>query len=339
MTVSRSPISRRLASPTPSSPRWADPDEPVTAPPVDDERSDDLDTPLPPSERLAARRPAAAAPATDHPAPPSSRPVDAGEPEDERDDERLTDFDDFLYDADELYDPAEPAGAAAARGAARVGARRAPARRAARRAAAAPAARRRRRGPARPTGAARSARAPDPRQGPARSRRSQRAAAGRAAARSAAAMPQSQPPQGPRGGGLGPRRRGGGLPAVSRRRLVGLAHTLRATHDVRETHRRPGRVLRRLVAAMLAIGALDAPPSPAATRARPALTLRQAVGQHMIFAYDGLEPAAGAAPPDRARRGGRRDPLRAQRALRRPGARGDAQPAGDPPARAACARR
>jgi len=48
-------------------------------------------------------------------------------------------------------------------------------------------------------------------------------------------------------------------------------------------------MLRHLVAAMLAIGALDAP-APAASSAAPALTLRQAVGQHMIFAYDGLQP-------------------------------------------------
>jgi beta-N-acetylhexosaminidase len=48
-------------------------------------------------------------------------------------------------------------------------------------------------------------------------------------------------------------------------------------------------MLKHLVAAMLAIGALDAP-SPAAGTAAPALTLRQAVGQHMIFAYDGLQP-------------------------------------------------
>ena len=48
-------------------------------------------------------------------------------------------------------------------------------------------------------------------------------------------------------------------------------------------------MLKHLVAAMLAIGALDTP-SPATSSAAPALTLRQAVGQHMIFAYDGLQP-------------------------------------------------
>jgi len=48
-------------------------------------------------------------------------------------------------------------------------------------------------------------------------------------------------------------------------------------------------MFKHLVAAMLAIGALDAP-SVAGTAAAPALTLRQAVGQHMIFAYDGLQP-------------------------------------------------
>lgn len=48
-------------------------------------------------------------------------------------------------------------------------------------------------------------------------------------------------------------------------------------------------MLKHFVAAMLAIGALDAPPVPGSNVA-PALTLRQAVGQHMIFAYDGLQP-------------------------------------------------
>lgn len=51
-------------------------------------------------------------------------------------------------------------------------------------------------------------------------------------------------------------------------------------------------MLSRLVAALLAIGALQEPPpshsSARASAAPPALTLRQAVGQHMIFAYDGL---------------------------------------------------
>jgi len=48
-------------------------------------------------------------------------------------------------------------------------------------------------------------------------------------------------------------------------------------------------MFKHLVAAMLAIGALDAP-SVTQTQAAPALTLRQTVGQHMIFAYDGLQP-------------------------------------------------
>ena len=55
-------------------------------------------------------------------------------------------------------------------------------------------------------------------------------------------------------------------------------------------------MLSRLVAALLAIGALEEPQpqrsSARASGAAPALTLRQAVGQHMIFAYDGLTPPA-----------------------------------------------
>ena len=55
-------------------------------------------------------------------------------------------------------------------------------------------------------------------------------------------------------------------------------------------------MLSRLVAALLAIGALEEPtPSHSSARASaaaPALTLRQAVGQHMVFAYDGLTPPA-----------------------------------------------
>ena len=55
-------------------------------------------------------------------------------------------------------------------------------------------------------------------------------------------------------------------------------------------------MLSRLVAALLAIGALEEPqPQRSSARASgtaPALTLRQAVGQHMIFAYDGLTPPA-----------------------------------------------
>ncbi len=49
-------------------------------------------------------------------------------------------------------------------------------------------------------------------------------------------------------------------------------------------------MLRFLVAAMLALGVLG-PPTVAGSADAPALTLRQAVGQHMIFAYDGLQPA------------------------------------------------
>jgi beta-N-acetylhexosaminidase len=48
-------------------------------------------------------------------------------------------------------------------------------------------------------------------------------------------------------------------------------------------------VLKLLVAAMLGIGALG-PPTVAGSTAAPALTLRQAVGQHMIYAYDGPAP-------------------------------------------------
>ena len=55
-------------------------------------------------------------------------------------------------------------------------------------------------------------------------------------------------------------------------------------------------MLSRLVAALLSIGALEEPlperSSARASAAAPALTLRQAVGQHMIFAYDGLTPPA-----------------------------------------------
>ena len=63
--------------------------------------------------------------------------------------------------------------------------------------------------------------------------------------------------------------------------------------------------------------------------------VRQAVGQHMVFAYDGLTAAGRVAAADRAGRGRRRDPLRAQRPLGRAGACDDAQPAGDPPPRGA----
>lgn len=48
-------------------------------------------------------------------------------------------------------------------------------------------------------------------------------------------------------------------------------------------------MLKHFLAAILAIGALEAPPVAHGSSA-PALTLRQAVGQHMIFAYDGLQP-------------------------------------------------
>lgn len=51
-------------------------------------------------------------------------------------------------------------------------------------------------------------------------------------------------------------------------------------------------MLSHLVAATLSLYAFDQPPaaSAAARAATPALTLRQAVGQHMIFAYGGLDP-------------------------------------------------
>ena len=48
-------------------------------------------------------------------------------------------------------------------------------------------------------------------------------------------------------------------------------------------------MLRFLVVTMLALGVIG-PPTVAGSAAEPALTLRQAVGQHMIFAYDGLQP-------------------------------------------------
>ena len=47
-------------------------------------------------------------------------------------------------------------------------------------------------------------------------------------------------------------------------------------------------MLRHVVAAMLALATLGAP--VAGGDAAPELTVRQAVGQHMIFAYDGLQP-------------------------------------------------
>jgi beta-N-acetylhexosaminidase len=48
-------------------------------------------------------------------------------------------------------------------------------------------------------------------------------------------------------------------------------------------------MLKHFVAAMLALGVLGAP-SVAGSDATPELTVRQAIGQHMIFAYDGLQP-------------------------------------------------
>jgi beta-N-acetylhexosaminidase len=52
-------------------------------------------------------------------------------------------------------------------------------------------------------------------------------------------------------------------------------------------------VLSHLAVAILSLYSSDPPPAPAPARpAAPALTLRRAVGQHMIFAYDGLRPPA-----------------------------------------------
>ena len=83
----------------------SDPEEPVTVPPAPPEPSDDLDSPLAPADEWLPADlrspPDAGAPA------PEPLAADAGEPEGE-----LTDFDDFLYDAEELYDPAEPERAA-----------------------------------------------------------------------------------------------------------------------------------------------------------------------------------------------------------------------------------
>ena len=55
-----------------------------------------------------------------------------------------------------------------------------------------------------------------------------------------------------------------------------------------------GRVLSHFVATALSLYAFEQPPPVAASAraAAPALTLRQSVGQHMIFAYAGLEPPA-----------------------------------------------
>jgi len=53
-------------------------------------------------------------------------------------------------------------------------------------------------------------------------------------------------------------------------------------------------MLSHLLAGVVALSAADAPPLPplpaAAADARSAMTVRQAVGQHMVFAYDGLTP-------------------------------------------------
>ena len=80
----------------------SDPEEPVTVSPAQPEPVDDLDSPLPPASDWLPEdlRP----PDADADAPaPEPLPVGADEPEGE-----LTDFDDFLYDAAELYDPGEP---------------------------------------------------------------------------------------------------------------------------------------------------------------------------------------------------------------------------------------
>jgi beta-N-acetylhexosaminidase len=53
-----------------------------------------------------------------------------------------------------------------------------------------------------------------------------------------------------------------------------------------------------LLAALLSIGGFgQLPSSPLPVPQRRAMTLRQAAGQHMVFAYDGLVP-----PPDLRRR-------------------------------------
>lgn len=70
--------------------------------------ADELDVPLPPADEWlpADLRSAPDAPGTDAGASaPEPLPAGAGEPEPEAE---LTDFDDFLYDAEELYDPGEP---------------------------------------------------------------------------------------------------------------------------------------------------------------------------------------------------------------------------------------
>ena len=84
-------------------------DDPDARPAAHGQRSDDLDVPLPPPDEWL---PADLRPQTDE-APPSAAEtsVASGEPE-PADDDRLTDLDDFLYDADELYDPTVPGEAA-----------------------------------------------------------------------------------------------------------------------------------------------------------------------------------------------------------------------------------
>ena len=243
------------------------PAAPATPLPPPDERSDDLDAPLPPaSEWLpAGLRPPPTTTARRGRAR-TGRRGRAASPSDEG----PADFDDFLYDADELYDP-EDAG--------RPGGHDAPLE-----------SEIEARWPDEPTtalpppppappspfadegdpAAAGVHGAPDDRPGPARPWRPHARPLGGQLLdlRPPAA---GQPPQGPRGGGLGSRRRRGGLPAVSRRRLAALAcsstSSPRCWRSARSTRRRRRR--------------------PATA---PALTVRQAVGQHMIFAYDGLQP-------------------------------------------------
>ena len=87
------------------------PDGPAVLQPAGADRSEDVPAPLPPSsEWLPADfrpKPGEAPPAAAEAPPAAGEP----EPESHRED-GLTDFDDFLYDADELYDPGEPGQAA-----------------------------------------------------------------------------------------------------------------------------------------------------------------------------------------------------------------------------------
>ena len=100
----------------------SDPEEPGTVPPARPEPADELDVALPPADELDVPLPPADEwlPADLRPAPdasdtgagasaPEPLPAGAGELEPEAE---LTDFDDFLYDAEELYDPGEPERAA-----------------------------------------------------------------------------------------------------------------------------------------------------------------------------------------------------------------------------------